>query len=152
MQYSKQGLALTEQFEAASGPVLKAYWDALGKVWTIGWGHTGREVVEGLVWTYQQCVDALQSDMAWANNVVNSLKLSLTQGEHDGLVDFVFNVGAHAFLTSTMCVYLKQGNMTLAALEFEKWDHAGGLVVAGLLRRRTAEELMFTSDASQTSS
>lgn len=146
MQYSKQGLALTESFEAAGGPALKAYWDALGKVWTIGWGHTGHEVVQGLVWTYQQCVEALESDINWANNVVNSLvHASLTQGEHDALVDFVYNVGAGNFAKSTMLTYLNQKNMIMAALEFEKWDKAGGAVVAGLLRRRTAEELMFTS-------
>lgn len=149
MQYSKQGLALTEQFEAASGPALKAYWDALGKVWTIGWGHTGPEVKEGLVWTRQQCEEALASDINWANNVVNSLcHASLTQGEHDAMVDFTFNVGANNFAHSSMLKYVNQGNMILAAIEFEKWDHAGGLVVAGLLRRRQAEERMFNSSAS----
>jgi lysozyme len=146
MQYSKQGLALTEHFEAASGPALKAYWDALGKLWTIGWGHTGLEVVEGLVWTSQQCVEALQKDVNWANNVVNGLvHASLTQGEHNALVDFTFNVGAGSFAHSTMLKYLNQGNMVMAALEFEKWDKAGGQVVAGLLRRRQAEERMFTA-------
>jgi lysozyme len=146
MQYSKQGLALTERFESSTGPALKAYWDALGKVWTIGWGHTGPEVKEGLVWTYEQCVEALESDVNWANNVINSLvHASLTQSEHDALVDFCFNVGAGNFSKSTMLTYLNQGNMTMAALEFEKWDKAGGQVVAGLLRRRQAEELMFTS-------
>lgn len=146
MQYSKAGLALTESFEAASGPALKAYWDALGKVWTIGWGHTGPDVVEGLTWTYEQCAEALALDMNWANNFVNVLvHASLTQGEHDAVVDFVFNVGAGNFAHSTMLKYLNCSNMVMAALEFEKWDHAGGVVVAGLLRRRTAEERMFTA-------
>ena len=146
MQYSKAGLALTEQFEAAGGPALKAYWDSLGKVYTIGWGHTGPDVHEGLIWTYEQCVDALARDVNWANNVVNGLvHASLTQPEHDAVVDFTFNVGAHAFKDSTMLTYLNQGNMVMAALEFEKWDKAGGVVVAGLLRRREAEEGMFTS-------
>jgi GH24 family phage-related lysozyme (muramidase) len=35
--------------------------------------------------------------------------------------------------------------MAGAANEFEKWDHAAGVVVAGLLRRRIAEEQEFTN-------
>ena len=50
MQYSKTGLALTEGFESCR---LTAYQDLKG-IWTIGWGHTGPEVVEGLVWTQNQ--------------------------------------------------------------------------------------------------
>ena len=40
LSYSDQGLALTEQFE---GLRLTAYQDSVG-VWTIGYGHTGRDV------------------------------------------------------------------------------------------------------------
>ena len=45
MTYSKTGTALTEQFESCR---LVAYQDIRG-IWTCGWGHTGPEVVEGLV-------------------------------------------------------------------------------------------------------
>lgn len=145
VQYSQAGLALTKQFESCR---LTAYQDVKG-VWTIGWGHTGPDVLPGLVWTQKQADDALALDINWANNVVNSLcHASLTQSEHDALVDFVFNVGSGNFAHSTMLTYLNQGNMVMAALEFEKWDKAGGVVVAGLLRRRQAEERMFTSSTS----
>lgn len=142
MQYSSDGLHMTESFESCR---LTAYQDVKG-VWTIGWGHTGPAVVPGLTWTQQQADDALQADIAWANNVVNGLcHASLAQPEHDALVDFVFNVGSGNFAHSTMLKELNGGNMVVAALEFEKWDHAGGRVVAELLRRRTIEERMFTS-------
>jgi len=35
--------------------------------------------------------------------------------------------------------------MAQAAMEFEKWDKAKGVVVAGLLRRRIAEQTEFNS-------
>ncbi len=42
---------------------LKAYWDDVGKVWTIGYGHTGREVVRGLVITQDKADAYLREDM-----------------------------------------------------------------------------------------
>jgi lysozyme len=44
---------------------LRAYKCPAG-VWTIGYGHTGPEVVEGLEWTIPQAEAALQADMAKA--------------------------------------------------------------------------------------
>jgi lysozyme len=145
LSYSLTGLALTEKFEAASGPSLVAYADklAMGKP-TVGWGHTGKDVVVGATWTYDQCVAALQADIMWASRVVNTLvHISLTQGEFDAVTDLVYNIGAGNFATSTMLKLLNDNEVALAANEFEKWDKAGGQVVAGLLRRRVAEKAEF---------
>jgi lysozyme len=38
---------------------------------------------------------------------------------------------------------LNAGDFAAAAQQFELWDHAGGEVVAGLLRRRMAEMELF---------
>jgi lysozyme len=147
MTYSLKGAALTESFEAASGPVLVAYADHLaGGKPTVGWGHTGLGVVVGATWTRAQCEEALMNDIHWASNVVNSLvHISLTQGEFDALVDFTYNVGSGNFASSTMLKLLNQNEIAQAALEFEKWDKAKGVVVAGLLRRRYAEKEEFNS-------
>lgn len=59
MEYSNAGMEVTTTDE---GLRLKAYQDS-GGVWTIGWGHTGPEVVEGLIWTREQCVEALKCDL-----------------------------------------------------------------------------------------
>jgi len=56
---SQDGLNLTM---ADEGLRLTAYQDS-GGVWTIGWGHTGPEVHEGLVWTREQCAAALKHDL-----------------------------------------------------------------------------------------
>ena len=142
MQYSKQGIQLTEQFESCR---LIAYQDVKG-IWTVGYGHTGPEVVEGLVWTQDQADAQLIMDLQHAVNVVNRLvTIELSQPAFDALVDFVFNVGSGNFAGSTMLKLLNVGNLDAAAEEFEEWDHASGQVVAGLLRRRLAEKQEFTN-------
>ncbi len=142
MEYSGGGLRLTKQFESCR---LTAYRDVKG-ILTIGWGHTGPEVVEGLVWTQEQADQALYDDTMDAQDCVNAVvKVPLTQGEFDALVDFTFNAGRTAFKGSTMLALLNQSNYHGAAGEFEKWDHASGKVVAGLLRRRIAEEQEFNN-------
>ena len=58
-QYDAAGLALTK---AGEGLRLESYQDS-GGVWTIGYGHTGPEVHEGLVWTQEQAEEALKHDL-----------------------------------------------------------------------------------------
>ncbi len=140
--YSKQGLALTEQFE---GLRLKAYQDANG-VWTIGYGHTGPDVHAGLSITQEQAEALLLQDVASAVAAVNRLvTVPLTQNQFDALVDFVFNVGAENFARSTLLRELNAGNTAGAAAQFLLWKWAGGVVSPGLLRRRQAEAALFES-------
>src|SRR5258708_6178734 len=137
--YSSNGMHLTEQFE---GDRLTAYQDSKG-VWTIGYGHT-RGVVPGMTCTQQQADRWLAEDIAWAESEVNKLvHVPLTQQQFDALVDFTFNCGSGNFDHSTLLKLVNAGDMEHAALEFEKWDRCGGKEVAGLLRRRKAEEAEF---------
>jgi lysozyme len=46
-------------------------------------------------------------------------------------------------VTSTMFHYLRGGYSDAAAAEFPRWNHASGNVVAGLTKRRLAEQAMF---------
>lgn len=142
MQYSKTGLELTESFE---GCRLEAYRDIKG-VLTVGFGHTGDDVMEGLVWTQEQAYAQLLKDTQHAQDIVNRLvTIELTQPAFDSLVDFVFNVGSGNFESSTLLKLLNAGNLEAASDEIDKWDHASGQVVAGLLRRREAETKEFNS-------
>jgi lysozyme len=139
VEYSKTGLALTESFE---GCRLTAYQDQVGR-WTIGYGHTAG-VKEGDVITHDQAEAYLVADIAWAVAFVNHVVYApINQNEFDALVDFVFNLGSGSLQHSSLLALVNRGNYELAANEFEKWDHAGGVVVAGLLRRRQAEEAEF---------
>ena len=139
--YSQSGIHLTEQFESCR---LSAYLDQRG-VPTIGWGHT-YGVSLGMTITQEQADAFLISDLQNAVNHVNILvTISLTQGEFDALVDFCYNAGCGAFASSTMLKLLNAGDYAGAAAQFDRWDYAGGQVVAGLLRRRNAETAEFES-------
>jgi lysozyme len=143
MNYGKDGLALTEQFE---GCRLVAYEDQVG-VWTIGYGHT-KGVRAGMTCTQAQAEQWLLDDIAEAVAAVNHLvTVPLTQGEFDALVDFVFNLGSGNFASSTLLKKLNAHDIEGAAAEFERWDMAGGVHVAGLLRRRNAERALFLLNA-----
>ena len=63
MEISAAGLNLIKRFE---GCRLKAYPDpgSRGAPWTIGYGHTGAEVVPGLVITQAQAEAWLRADLA----------------------------------------------------------------------------------------
>lgn len=150
--YSKSGLQLTEQFE---GCRLTAYQDSVG-VWTIGYGHTGPDVYKGLTITQEQAVGLLMQDIAKSAAAVNRLVTldragdpdtdglpDLTQEEFDALVDFTFNLGAGSLAGSTLLKKLNAGDIEGAAAEFPKWVHAGGKVLAGLVKRRDAERALF---------
>jgi len=142
--YSDAGFALTKQFE---GLRLTAYQDQVG-VWTIGYGHTGREVHGGMVITADQADVLLHSDVAAAVACVNRAVTSgISQNQFDALVDFVFNLGCARLLGSTLLRHVNAGEFDLAAPQFLLWDHAGGVVVQGLLKRRQAEMTLFQSGA-----
>ena len=140
MEYSKDGLHLTEQFESCE---LLSYQDQHG-IWTIGWGHTGPEVRPHTMISQQQADQWLQDDIQKAAMAVNTMvKAPLTQNEFDALTDFTFNVGIGAFHGSTLLTLLNNEQYENAANQFDHWDHCGGKEVAGLLRRRVAETALF---------
>ena len=145
MEYSKDGLHLTERFE---GCRLVAYPDPSsgGDPWTIGYGHTGPEVVEGLEITQEQAEQYIAQDIKQAEANVNAVAhVELTQEEFDALVDFAFNCGCRNLDSSTLMKKLNAGDYEGASHEFIKWDMAAGHHMAGLLKRREAEAAMFIS-------
>ena len=147
LTYSAKGLALTQQFE---GCRLTAYQDQVG-VWTIGYIRS--DVTPGLTITEEQSKTLLAKDVCSAAACVNNVvTVKLSQDEFDALVDFVFNLGAGAFKGSTMLRLLNVGDFEDAAAQFERWSRAGGVIVAGLLRRRQAEASLFRGGDSSTQS
>jgi len=139
-KYSAAGLELTKQFE---GLELKAYQDSVG-VWTIGYGHTGSDVKAGLMITEAQASVLLAADVAWAVTCVNkSVTSAINQNQFDAMVDFVFNLGCAAFAQSTLLRMVSAGDFAGAAGQFGRWNKAGGKVLAGLTKRRTAEAALF---------
>jgi len=97
---------------------------------------TGPEVVAELTITLEQAEALLAKDVGSAAACVNNVvAVQLSQEEFDALVDFVFNLGAGSFEGSTLLRDLNAADFASAAAQFDAWDHAGGAVVAGLLRR-----------------
>jgi lysozyme len=120
---------------------LKAYLCPAG-VWTIGYGHTGPEVVQGLVWTQQQAEEALHADMALALAGAARQCPSLSKGpaKHWAVIgDFVFNLGEGRLKASTLRRKINNDEWDAVPGELRKWVWGGGKKLPGLILRREAE-------------
>ena len=135
MNISDKGLAVLKLREGSRN---KAYKDVKG-IWTIGVGHTGPEVQEGLVWTDQQILDVLKQDVKVAEQgVTDNVRVALSQNQFDALVSFIFNVGVTAFRRSTMLKYINIGEFGLAAQQFDRW-----VIPVEVTSRRMSEKAQF---------
>lgn len=140
MILSPEGLALIKEYE---GLRLKAYRDAVG-VLTIGWGHTGSDVREGMTITQNEAEELLRIDLQkFEAAVKRQVKVQLTQNQFDALVSFTFNLGEYALERSTLLALLNKGQFAAAGGEFGRWVNAGGKPLPGLVRRRAAEADLF---------
>lgn len=145
---SQKGVDLIKEFE---GLRLKAYRDPVG-VWTIGYGHTGGDVKPGQVISQARAEQLLKGDTGWAQDAVRrSVKVPLSQGQFDALTSFTYNLGGGALASSTLVKKLNARDYAGAQKEFGRWVHAGGEVLAGLVRRRAAEAKMFGNKAPSSS-
>lgn len=143
MDYSAEGLALTKQFEGLS---LTAYRDIAG-IWTIGYGHVLHAGEDFGPITEGRAEELLKQDLIDAIRYVNDIvKVPLTQGQFDALVDFTFNLGVGTLKSSTLLDKLNHGNYAAVPAELLKWDHSGGKVINGLLRRRQAELALWSKN------
>ena len=135
------GLALIKQFE---GCRLKAYKPfSYEKYWTIGWGHYGADVTEGQTITQAQADATLVADLkSYEASVRNAaycpITASLTQNQFDALVSFTYNCGAGRL--KTLC---KGRTAAQIAGALPLYNKSGGKAVAGLTKRRKAEQALF---------
>lgn len=137
----EQGLALIKSFE---GCRLKAYKPVpTEKHWTIGWGHYGADVTEGMTITQAQADDLLVKDCASSVAAVNNPKYchitdELNQNQFDALVSFTFNCGTGGL--KKLCDGRTAAEIAEKMLLYNK---GGGKVLPGLVRRRKAERELF---------
>jgi lysozyme len=120
---------------------LVAYWDQFAKIFTNGWGHTGKDVFEGQIITQPEADDWMEHDCLVARTMLKVYSPALVEGtpNFEALSDFVFNLGSERYRTSTLRQLVNANNWKAATLEILKWDHSNGVVIPGLLRRRQAE-------------
>jgi lysozyme len=76
------------------------------------------------------------------------VRVPLTQGQFDALVDFCFNLGEGRLAGSTLLRELNAGLYAAAGQQLLAWDHAGGKVIPGLKARREAELALWTGGES----
>lgn len=122
-------VALLAVLGVSEGTSHRSYFDAIAKVWTICRGVTGPDIVEGLVWTDEQCV-ARESQMLQDFNarVLRCLgNAKLTSYEHFAFLHFAWNVGPELFCTSTVAASVRAGNYARACARIEEaFFRAGG--------------------------
>jgi lysozyme len=152
--------AFVAPWEASGGPILTAYQD-VADVWTIGYGTTHYDgdrgetsVTEGLVWTAEQCLDALANDVAATVSAVVAANVCHPWNDNEivSLCSLAYNIGNSAYRSSSVLKLHNEGNKAAAASAFLLWDKAhvdGQLVtVDGLLNRRRAEAAKYLSQES----
>ena len=140
---SSKGLDLIKTFE---GCELKAYVCPAG-VLTIGYGHTGPEVTPGMEITTAEAEELLRTDLIRFERVVDGhVTVEIKQCQFDALVSFTYNCGPDAFKNSTLLRLLNASDYDGAAAQFDRWVNGPSGPLAGLVRRRDAEEALFRRD------
>ena len=136
MYINNDGLLIIKESEGLS---LKAYKCPAG-VWTIGYGHTGKDVKKGMVITEEKATDLLKSDIARFEkhvSVYNKI-YGFTSNEFSALVSFAYNIGSITGLTGN-------GTRTKAMIanKMLEYCYAGGKKLNGLYKRRQKERKLF---------
>jgi len=158
MKVSPEGRALIERNE---GLRLDAYPDPAtgGDPWTIGYGDTGPDVVEGLTITKEEADERLSRRLEddFGQNVNEEIgDAPTTQGQFDAMVSLAYNIGNggakhqhghHGFDGSSVLREHLAGNYQAAADDFLLWNKAGGREMPGLTRRREEEAQMYIDDS-----
>ena len=154
MSFSDAAAALIKQFEAGpNGGYAATPYRCPADYLTIGWGHR--------IQPHEQFPDPLTAAQADALLATDLEQISrnleiwlpqapLTPSMRAALISFIFNVGAGAFVGSTLFSQLRSRAYKAAAEQFPRWNKAtvnGQKVpLAGLTRRRQAERDLFLRD------
>lgn len=133
------------------GTLLHAYLDTIAQppVWTIGSGHTGAagppQVHEGMTITPEESQHILAHDLrATAHAVSQAIKKPITFRQRIALISAAYNLGPG--ILDTLGPLINAGKIKAAANRLLEYDHAGGVVVEGLLNRRKAERWLMLHD------
>ena len=141
MKISQTGIDLIKDFEGFRSEPYRCS----ANVPTIGFGSTHGVTMESTPITLAEGEALLKRDLVRFERAVHRLcPVPLTQGQYDALVSFSFNTGSLS--ASTLRRKLMREDYIGAADEFPRWVFAAGRRLAGLVRRREAERVLFLSD------
>lgn len=143
MKTSSEGIALIKQFE---GCELTSYL-CPANVWTIGYGHTGTDVVKGMTITQATADMLLRQDLGKFEAAVEKHAGKAHQNQFDAMVSLCYNIGPGNFAKSSVARLHKNGQYTGASAAFLLWNKAGGKILQGLVKRRKAEWNLYLGEA-----
>ena len=145
MRMSQTGIIMLKQFEGVRLTAYKAV--STEQYWTIGYGHYGVDVYDGMKITDKQAEEMLKNDLIRYENGVNeSVTVTLGQNQFDALVSFAYNCGVSALKGSYLLNLINMGKFADACEEWLLWNKSGGKVLLGLTNRRKAEVALFKQD------
>ena len=143
----KEGVDLVVSFEGYSSTPYRC---AAG-VWTIGFGTTrypdGRRVTgDDPECTREQAEAWLHHELEKCERaVIKYCKPYLNGMQRAALSSFVYNLGSGAFKASTLRRRINSNDWEDVPFQLSRWNKAGGRVLRGLSRRRTAEAELWSS-------
>lgn len=144
MKTSKKGLNFIKKHE---GCILHSYLCDAG-ILTIGIGHTGNDIKEGMEISEEKAFEFLKKDVKKFENIVNQYfkNKKLHQCQFDALVSLAFNCGAASITKSNLCRRILNGDdLESISKEWIEWCHINKKTSRKLLRRRSRELSMFLS-------
>jgi len=127
------GIALHESWRDT------AYLPTPNDVPTIGFGSTDGVKLGDRI-TVERGLIKLAEDASDAEKAVRKCApVPMYQHEFDAWVSFAFNVGSHAFCTSSAARLLRNGKYLEACAQMDRWVYQGKNVLPGLVKRRAQE-------------
>lgn len=139
MKTSQNGINLIKQFEGCRLEAYKAL--PTEKYFTIGYGHMGEDVKQGMIISQAKAEELLKKDLEKFEKSVTTATAKysgLNQNQFDALVSFTYNCGA-----GNLAKLLEGRTLAQVADAMLKYNKAGGKELAGLTRRRKAERELF---------
>jgi lysozyme len=114
-----------------------------GAPWTVCYGHTGPDVVQGRAYTKAECDALLDADMAEADAIVrHCIPVPMLRHVEAALVSATFNLGARVVCGSAVQRKALANDWPGACEALSQFNHAGGRVMRGLTLRRADERAM----------
>lgn len=112
--------------DGLEGVRYKPYQDVIG-VWTVCYGHAGKDVMLGKTYTESECRALLNKDLNTVARQIDPYILKpIPETMRGALYSFAYNVGAGNFRTSTLLRKINQGDQKGACDQLRRWTHAGG--------------------------
>ena len=147
---SDEGIEFIKKYEKC---VLTAYPDANG--WSIGYGHHGADVYEGMTITKNEADEYFRKDIQKFKKCVKRLldalpyEYEFSQGFIDGLYSLVYNCGEKGVMNSTFYQRLLKCRVSNGIMNESDFNYTiagvkeSRISAPGHIRRRYAEHLMM---------